>query len=88
MSDNDERTEFRRIGLTGTLIEGSNGLKHCNLPKSPRPDGSYVVKRPGIELNPKHFWKEMLFRGEINEIEKHVHFTGAGRSDIDDTGVQ
>jgi hypothetical protein len=28
MSDNDERTEFRRIGLTGTLIEGSIVLKH------------------------------------------------------------
>jgi hypothetical protein len=28
MSENDGRTEFRRIGLTETLIEGSTALKH------------------------------------------------------------
>jgi len=28
LSANDGGTEFRRIGLTGTLIEGSIGVKH------------------------------------------------------------
>jgi hypothetical protein len=49
-----------RRGLTGPLIEGSFGLRHRHFVQNKTSREAWIVKLGGIELNPKHYWNELL----------------------------